>query len=248
MSKRDEQRKVRIRDRFLCPNCHVKRGEQYAHVVPDSDGELYIASNLLFLCGECHNNLESARAKPEQKKRLIELAKNIQDAPREDGLLTSNFTLVRGVHPTIKLGGGMIIVNSTAVLEKQNNPNNPYLKLESDETDQLRLVISARFEDINGRVVMEIIKNTLRLHTKDAWDIVIKRRSIRFEDMQRSINLQISQAADLSLLVTGKLYLNGGLYTIGSKQIAAPSGVRIQKCSSIFNGHGVLLSPDHISF
>jgi hypothetical protein len=246
MSKGDEQQKARIRDRFICPNCQMRRGEQYAHIVPDSDGGPYVADNLLFLCVECHNNLEPARAKAEQKNQLVELARKIKKAPRRDGFLTSNFTLVAGTHPTIKLGGGMIITNSTAILEKQNEPNNPYLKLESDEIG--RLIISAKFEDTDGRVIMEIDKNILHLHTKDAWDIVMKRRSIIFEDAKRSINLQISQAEDLSLLVIGKLYINGGLYTIDSEQLTSSSGIVIKNSYSIFNGYGVLLSPDRMIF
>lgn len=110
MIKSDIQQEVRIRDRFICPNCCERRGEQYAHIIPDSDGGLYIPSNLLFLCAECHNNLEPARAMPNQKKRLIELAKKLKDIPREDGLLTSNFTLTTiGAQPRIRLGGGMTL-------------------------------------------------------------------------------------------------------------------------------------------
>lgn len=109
-------------------------------------------------------------------------------------------------------------------------------------------MINANFEDVSGYVVMRITNNTIHLHTKDAWDIVITRRSIMFEDAKKSISLKISQEEDLSMLIVGKLCLNGGLYVISAEQITSPSGTTIKNSLSEFNGHGVLLSPNRILF
>jgi hypothetical protein len=63
------------------------------------------------------------------------------------------------------------------------------------------------------------------------------------------MRLEIRQASDMSLLVTGDLYLNGGYYEITKDRILdVKSGNSFSGCSAIGNGRGFLLSPGLITF
>src|SRR5579862_2689426 len=201
MSKDKVQSDVRRRDRFQCQNCGEK-GEQYAHIIPDSDGGEYALENLLFLCYECHNLWqEPAKAPPEVKARLIKFSEKLRDKPKTDDLLSSIFAWPAGKMLAVSFGGGMRIVGQERILERKDDPARPYLSLGIDAFG--RFHINAYFDDANGNDFMHVVGNVLHVHTADAWDIVFTRRSIRFEHADRSMKLQIRQAGNLDLYITG---------------------------------------------
>ena len=95
-SEEEVQGEVRRRDRFQCQMCGAE-GEQYAHIVPKSDGGAYELNNLIFLCWRCHNSWqEPARSAPEVKAKLIEVSRKLRDKENSDGVLSSVFQWVAG--------------------------------------------------------------------------------------------------------------------------------------------------------
>jgi hypothetical protein len=247
MGRGQVQGDVRRRDRFQCQNCGVV-GEQYAHVVPESDGGEYTLENILFLCYKCHNYWqEPAGTSPEMKARLVELSRKLRDQEKNDNVLSSIFSWPAGQAIIVTFGGGMRIIGQERILERKDDPSRPYLTLKIDELG--RFCINAYFDDDNGKDFMHVTDNVLRVHTADAWDIVLTRRSIRFEHAVRNMMLQIRQGDNLDLRVTGNLYLNGGYYEITDDHIRDVAyNNTFQRCAMAGNGYGLLLSPGRIVF
>lgn len=204
MGKDEVQGDVRRRDRFQCQNCGQKKGEQYVHIVPESDGGDYVLENLLFLCYECHNFWqEPARTDPELKARLIEISRRLRDQPKTDSLLSSIFSWPAGQKLAVAFGGGMRVVDQKRILERKDDRSCPYLTLGIDKFG--RLHINAYFEDAQGNDFARLTDNVLQLHTADVWDIVFHRRSIKFEHSDRNVILQIRQADNLDPHIAGNL-------------------------------------------
>jgi hypothetical protein len=247
MSRDEVQGQVRRRDRFQCQNCGQK-GQQYAHIVPDSDGGDYILENLIFLCYDCHNLWqEPARTSSGMKATLIALSQQLRDQAKRDNLLSSIFSWPAGQISVVTFGGGMRIVGQERILERIDDPTRPYLTLVIDDLG--RLHINAYFDDAQGNDFMHVTDNILRVHTADAWDIIFNRRSIRFEHADRTMMLQIKQADNLDLQISGNLYLNGGYYEITDAHIRDIVFNNIVRgCGMEGNGHGLLLSPRGIAF
>ena len=247
MTKDEVKGDVRRRDRFQCQNCGAK-GEQYAHIVPDSDGGEYILENLIFLCYGCHNDWqEPAKAGPEMKARLIALSQQLRDQDKSDTLLSSIFSWPAGKILAVTFGGGIKIVGQERILERKDDPSRPYLTLGVDKVGRLR--INAYFDDTQGNDFMRVTDNILNVHTSDTWDIVFSRRTIRFEHADRTMMLQIRQAANLDLQITGNLYLNGGYYEITGDHIRdIERNNMFRRCVMGNKGHGMLLSPRRMSF
>jgi HNH endonuclease len=223
-------------------------GEQYAHVVPESDGGAYELDNLIFLCWRCHNTWqEPARSAPEVKAKLIEVSRKLRDKEKSDGVLSSVFGWAAGERLRVTLGSGMQIIDQERILERRDDPSRPYLRLRKDPLGILR--IDAYFDDADGNDFMYIDDNILKVHTSAAWDIAINRRKIRFEYADQKMRLEISQTSDMGLLVAGNLYLNGGYFEITEDRIF---DVKYKNtligCSAIGNGLGFLLSPGQIAF
>jgi HNH endonuclease len=173
-SKEEVQGEVRRRDRFQCQMCGAE-GEQYAHIVPESDGGTYELDNLIFLCWRCHNTWqEPARSAPEMKAKLIEVSRKLRDKDKSDGVLSSVFQWVAEERLKVTLGGGMEVVDQERILERRDDSSRPYLRLRKDSTGILH--IDAYFDDADGNEFMHIDDNVLRVHTSAAWDIVINRR------------------------------------------------------------------------
>jgi hypothetical protein len=216
--------------------------------VPESDGGDYVLENMLFLCYQCHNYWqEPARTSAELKGRLTEISRKLRDQPKDDSLLSSIFSWPAGQKLGVAFGGGMRIADQERILERRDDQSHPYLTLRIDNIG--RLQINADFEDARGGRFAQIIDNVFQIHTGDAWDIVFKRRSIKFEHSDRTVMLQIRQTDDLDLQLTGNLYLNGGLYEITDEQIRDRKfGMTFQDCAMESNGHGLLLSPGKILF
>jgi len=247
MSREHVQGDVRRRDRFQCQNCGVA-GEQYAHIVPESDGGEYTLENMLFLCYKCHNGWqEPAGTSPEMKTRLVELSRKLRDQEKSDDVLSSIFSWPAGRVAVVTFGGGMRVINQERILERKGDPSRPYLTLRIDEIGRLR--INAYFDDDQGNDFMHVIDNVLRVHTADAWDIVFTRRSIGFEHAARNMMLQIRQAETLDLRITGNLYLNDGYFEITDDHMRdVEYNNTFQKCAMVGNGYGLLLSPGKINF
>jgi hypothetical protein len=246
-SEEEVQSEVRRRDRFQCQMCGAE-GEQYAHIVPKSDGGAYELNNLIFLCWRCHNAWqEPARSAPEVKAKLIEVSRKLRDKEKSDGVLSSVFQWVAGERLKVTLGGGMQIIDQERILERRDDPSRPYLRLRKDPIGILH--IDAYFDDADGNDFMHIDDNVLRVHTSAAWDIAINRRKIRFEHADQKMRLEIRQATDMGLLVTGNLYLNGGYFEIAEDRIFdVKNRNTLSGCSAIGNGRGFLLSPGEIMF
>jgi hypothetical protein len=247
MSRDEVQSDVRRRDRFKCQNCG-NRGEQYAHIFPESDGGEYVLENLLFLCGGCHNYWqEPAKAAPEIKARLIELSQKLRDKPKTDSILSSIFAWPAGETLAVTFGGGIRIIGQERILERKDDPSHPYLTLGVDNFG--RCHINARFDDVAGNEFMHVVDNALQLHTRDAWDIAFTRRRIRFEHADRKMKLQIRQTDNMDLRITGSLYINGGYYEITDDHILDVNCNNVMRgCQASFNGHGLLLAPGAIIF
>jgi hypothetical protein len=246
-SKEAVQEAVRRRDRFQCVYCG-KPGEQYAHIVPDSDGGEYALDNLIFLCYSCHKNSQEAAGAPlEMKARLIELSQRMRDSEKVDNVLSSIFKWPAGEQLAVTLGGGMRAVNQERILERGDNPARPYLTLSIDKFGAL--IINAYFDDAEGSDFMQISDNRMKVHSAVAWDIVISRRSIKFEHIDRKIRLQIRQAPNMDLRVTGNLYLNGSYYEITEDAILDVTNNNfLQGNRTMGNGRGLLLSSTEMSF
>jgi hypothetical protein len=241
------QREVRRRDRFQCQMCGAE-GEQYAHIVPDSDGGTYTLENLIFLCYRCHNTWqEPARTAPEMKAKLIELSRNLRDKEKHDAVLSSVFGWAAGDHLKVTLGGGMQVIDQERILDRQGEPDRPYLRLRKDDIGLLH--IDAYFDDADGKDFMHIDDNVLRVHTSIAWDVIIARRKIRFEHVDHKMWLEILQAPDMGLHITGGLNLNGGYFEISDNEIVDTTyNNRFIKCSQKANGYGFLLAPGLMIF
>jgi hypothetical protein len=241
------QGEVRRRDRFQCQMCGAE-GEQYAHIVPESDGGTYELDNLIFLCWRCHNTWqEPARSAPEVKAKLIEVSKNLRDKEKSDGILSSVFQWVAGERLKVTLGGGMQIIDQERIIERGEDLSRPYLRLRKDSIGMLH--IDVYFDDADARDFMRIDDNVLRVHTSAAWDIAVNRRKIKFEHADQKMRLEITQASDMGLLVTANLYLNGGYYEITEDRIFdVKHRNTFRGCSAVGNGRGFLLSPGRISF
>lgn len=246
MSKRSEQQLVRQRDRFFCQYCG-KAGEQYAHIVPDSDGGEYSLNNLILLCYEHHNYWqEPAKASVEMKAKLIEISRNLRDKPKKDGLLSQVFAWPAGVHPTFVVGGGSRFIDQENIIES-TNPERPYLRLGVNEVGVLK--VNAYFEDADGREFMSIIDNCLEVNTISAWDIIIERRKFSFVHKDKRVSLTMCQKDNLELWLTGNLYLNGGYYQITDEHILEVEHHNLlQGNVAIGNGRGLFLSPGVIVF
>ena len=230
--------------------CGRRGGEHYAHIVPESDGGSYERENLIFLCYPCHNTWqEPARAPAEIKSRLIEVSRNLRDKDKTDNVLTSVFGWTAGDFLNVTLGGGIRFVNNDhdRILERRDDETRPYLRLHKDELGLLH--INAYFDDADGNDFMYIEDNVLRVHTAAVWDVIINRRHIRFEHVDRKMRLEITQAPDLGLQVTGNLYLNGGYYEITNNRIYDAKYNMAFSGNSVMNGkHGLLLSPGKLGF
>jgi hypothetical protein len=181
------------------------------------------------------------------KAKLIEVSRKLRDKDKSDSVLSSVFQWVAGEHLKVTLGGGMQVIDQECILERRDDPSRPYLRLRRDSIGVLH--IDAYFDDADGNDFMHIDDNVLRVHTSAAWDIVIKRRKIRLEHADQKMRLEICQASDMGLLVTGSLYLNGGYYEITKDRILdVKYGNILSGCSAIGNGRGFLLSPGRIAF
>ena len=186
-----------------CQMCGAE-GEQYAHIVPDSDGGTYELDNLICLCYRCHNTWqEPARSSAEIKSQLIKVSRHLRDKEKTDKVLSSIFGWTAGDLLRVILGGGVKFTNHDRILERRDDETRPYLRLHKDELGLLH--INAYFDDADGRDFMRIEDNVLRVHTTAVWDVVFSRRSIRLEHADRRMRLEITQAPDLSLRITGNL-------------------------------------------
>jgi hypothetical protein len=248
MTKPREQQQVRQRDRFVCqfPLCK-KPGEQYAHIKPDSEGGAYCLENLVFLCYDHHNYwLEPAGTKGVRKEKLQNIANKLRDQPKEDGLYSRLFAWPAGDRRVVSLGGGVKFFNHERILESTEHPNRPYLSLRVNEFGFL--VINATFEDERGNEFMTITDNELRVDTSDAWDIAVSRRRFSLIHADTKVLLNLRQNDDLDLIVTGKLFLNGGYYRINSHEIVdVPYHNRLRNNQSFNGGRGLMLQPGSIA-
>jgi len=218
LSRDEVQRAVRQRDRFSCqnPECD-SRGEQYAHIVAEADGGAYDLSNLLYLCYTCHKDWqETESAKPLKKARLLEISYAMRDQDKRDSLISSVLSWPAGESLAVALGGGIRTFNCPNVLES-SDPNDPYLSISVNTVGHLR--VDARFEDSNGRDFMKINGNDMVVNTGAVWDIAIRRGSFSIENAERAIKLAIRQDDDLTLRITGRLFLNGGFFQIDNSRI-----------------------------
>jgi hypothetical protein len=242
MSKGEVQGHVRRRDRFQCQNCGAT-GEQYAHIIPESDDGEYVLENLLFLCYRCHNLWqEPARTSPEMKARLIEISQRLRDQPKNDTILSNIFSWPAGEDISVTFGGGMRVSGQERILERKDDPSRPYLQLRVDEIGRLR--VDAYFDDDQGSDFMHVTDNVLRVHTADTWDVIFTRRSIKFEHAARNMMLQIRQAENLDLCVTGSLYINDGRFEITDTYMHDVTfNNKFQRCAMSGNGRGLMLSP-----
>jgi HNH endonuclease len=247
MSENEVKGNVRRRDRFQCQNCGQK-GQQYAHIVPESDGGEYVLGNLLFLCYDCHNYWqEPARATPQIKANLIELSQKLRDKKKTDDILSSVFSWSAGEKLAVVFGGGIRLVDQERILERKDDSARPYLTLRVDDFKRLR--INAYFDDAEGRDFMHITDNHLKVHAAAAWDIVFARRKIRFEHSDRKMKLEIHQSENLDLHIVGNLYQNGGYYEIDDDRILdVKNGIELRGNQKTGHGRGLLLSPDTIAF
>ena len=238
---------VRRRDRFRCQYCGAT-GEQYAHIVPDSDGGEYALDNLLFLCYSCHKNWqEPAKASPEMRDRLSEIGRNLRDKSKTDAVISNTFGFPAGGELVVTLGGGVRFVNQERILEREADPTRPYLSLGADSFGILH--INAYFDDADGHDFMHVEDNVLKVHTAAAWDVVFSRRYMRFEHADREMKLEIRQADNLDLQITGSLYLNGGRFVITNERIVDTiANIIMQRNIAVANGMGLLLAPGRISF
>lgn len=241
MSKKSVQQEVRKRDRFMCQLCG-KRGEQYAHIKPDADGGEYNLNNLIFLCYEHHQQLESARSGDITKKKLEFIGERLRDRPKIDNFLRYMFAWPAGKEICVVLGGGIKIIGQERILERRDDTEQPYLRLSVNELGTLD--INAHFEDVNGKVFLKIDNNNLEVHTSDALDIVINRRSIRFEHVDKNVILHIRQSKNLDIHITGSLYLNGGHYLIDEhKLLEVESNSVVENCIIGYSMRGLLVFP-----
>ncbi len=246
-SRRFELQQVRQRDRFLCQYCG-KAGEQYAHIIPNTDGGEYTLDNLVLLCYEHHNYwLESARASAEMKAKLIEIARKLRDRQKLDGLLSRLFAWPAGEHKVVVLGGGCRVIDQENILESSAHPERPYLKLGIDDIGVLR--VNAFFEDAQGSEFMSITDNKLEVETISAWDIIVERRRFSLIHSERKISLTLRQKDNLDLWLTGNLYLNGGYYQITDEHILEVANNYLMSGNiARENGRGLLLAPGTIKF
>lgn len=239
MSKVSVQREVRKRDRFLCQYCG-KRGEQYAHIIPDADGGEYMPNNLVFLCYEHHQQLEAARTSPKMKQALSTIYENLRDRPKKDDLLRYIFAWPAGKQIVVRLGGGITFIDTERIFECENDPTRPYLSLSMSELGTLK--INAFFEDSNGERFMEIIDNHLKVNTSEALDIIINRRSITFEHKDTRTKLTIRQSKNMDLHITGLLHLNGTPVSITKERlIDLESGNNFVDCRFLSSDHGLTI-------
>jgi hypothetical protein len=245
-SRRYEQQQVRQRDRFLCQYCG-KAGEQYAHIIADTDGGQYTLNNLVLLCYEHHTHwLESAKASAGMKARLIEIARKLRDKPKQDGLLSQLFAWPADEHIVVVIGGGFRFVDQENILESAAHPERPYLKLGIDSIGVLR--INAFFEDAQGNEFMSITDNKLEVETIAAWDITVNRRSFSLTHTDRKIKLNMHQEDNLELWLTGNLYLNGGYFQITDKYIFDVACDGRMSGNISINGKGLMLAPGTVMF
>jgi hypothetical protein len=246
MSRASVKKEVRKRDRFLCQYCG-KRGEQFAHIVPDIDGGEYIPNNLVFLCYEHHQQLEAARTNSEMKQALVAIYKKLLDRPKKDDLLRYIFAWPAGKQIIVRLGGGITFVDSERIFECENDPDHPYLRLSRDKLGTLK--INAFLEDSTGKHFMEIINNKLKVNTSDTLDIIINRRSITFEHKDTDTKLTIRQSKNMDLHITGLLHLNGVPVSITKEQlIDLEHHNSFADCRFLRSNHGLTIGRNTIAF
>lgn len=244
MSRKSVQSEVRKRDRFMCQYCG-KRGEQYAHIVPESVKSNYALNNLVFLCYEHHQQLEAARASPEMMKKLEEVGIKLRDKPKVDDFLRYIFAWPAGKQIVVRLGGGIKFIDQERILES-SDPDNPYVKLSINELGTLS--IDAYFEDSRGNTFLKILDNNLEVHTSEALDIVISRRSIKFEHIDTKVSFQIRQSKNLDLHISGSLYLNGGDILMTSTLVRDIKFDNvIANCTKKATATGLLIAPGRLA-
>ncbi len=244
------QRQVRQRDRFLCqyPRCRTG-GQQYAHIIPESEGGAYDLSNLILLCYEHHNYWqEPARAAKEVRANLIALSTRLRDQAKSDGLLARVFEFPATKDARFDLGGGISFRNHQIILgSPPDHLKEPYLKLAVDGVGLM--VINARFEDEYGREIMKIEDNMMTVDTYNAWDLLLERRRFSFQNNSEEIELNLSQEPTGAVRLTGRLYLNGGLYKITDSEVVdLKTRNRMRGNVSLNRATGAIFSPGMMSF
>jgi len=243
MGEAEIQRNVRQRDRFQCqyPNCG-KAGEQYAHIVAEVDGGTYELNNLIYLCYEHHNYWqETARSPSAVKERLLAINTKLRDSEKTDSIISNALDWPARENLAITLGNGLGFANCSRILESLD-PEHPYLTVGVDDFGLLR--IDARFEGSNGNDFMHISNNRMEIHTASIWDIILKRRFFSVVNLEQDIHLTLRQDVDLTLRITGRLFLNGGFFRISDESVYDEGGRNtFENFRAISNSRGFMLSP-----
>jgi 5-methylcytosine-specific restriction protein A len=244
MTRDEVQQQVRQRDRFQCQGCG-RTGEQYAHVVPESEGGEYKLENIVLLCYRCHHTFqETLKTTGEMRQALLALGLEMRDAQKLDGSIDVITSWARGPQLSASLGGGVTFIDQERILECETSWDDPYLTISTG--DRLHdLQVCARFEDASGNTFMRIDRDRAVMETAAAWDIVFSRRSMEYIHADRNVWLKIAQGSDSTTLrVTGNLYMNGGLFEISDSEIYDQSHNNHISANAAYRwGHGQLLKP-----
>ncbi len=223
MSTESIKHSVRERARFKCENCNQFTKGQYAHIVPEADGGDYDYSNLLYLCWPCHINYEPASAKGDKKSARIVYMHKIKDRPKVDSLVNDIFELPADTIPTIHLGEGLTLTSTPTIFTEEPSRYTTPAFLRFEVKDGL-LQLYGLFKDEVGKVILEFLGTQFKVHTADIWDITRKNGKFELVNRSRRVILRLHQQDDLSIDISGSIYLAGVKTRIGKKSVVLPGG------------------------
>lgn len=178
--------------------------------------------------------------------------RRIGNGRRVDGLYRSLFSFLATDKLVAHLGGGFKFVNHANILESVKTPDRPYLRLGTDEAGLLS--VNLRLEDEKGITFFEVIENKIEVSTEDVWDIEFERRYMQFIHKDQELYLKIRLRKNGELDITGRVFLNGGLFEITKREVTDVShGSQFRDISKIFrgstlaSGRGLILAPGRLA-
>ncbi|MDQ2751502.1 MAG: HNH endonuclease [Bacteroidota bacterium] len=219
MTREDTQQKVRQRARFLCenPECRRSTTGQYAHIIPDSLEGAYTTDNILFLCKDCHDKFDYSvfRRDSELALKYLTMIKNVKKSnePIEHLFYFLSQEIV------VKIGSGITLIGCRSIFENLNRE--PLLSINLVDN---RMNINGNFFDQNAKNILEIKDNKFFAHGGLLWDLYVRTNGeLNLITKDQQIYLNIKQDEDLSLHISGRLFIEGDIFEINERGIYQPS-------------------------
>jgi hypothetical protein len=239
---------VRRRARFQCQAVDHKKISlnQYAHIIPHSDGGKINLKNILWLCESCQRRFEAASKSSLIKEAAVKQLEKIRDRPVLDSLIDGVFDELLSLDKVpivIVLGSVGFQALDYVFTEPLDSYRPSYLKFYRDE-NTLRL--KGHLKDINGFTLIKFDGDEFHFNTGDAWDFERHARYLKITNRAKQIWIEIKQNPKLEVEIVGQIYAGSGIVGISKKNgIAFPQGGGIHNLTLAGGGQtgagGILL-------